>query len=359
MRQLGYVIREEKVLKGENYKNGMVKISNEGQRVQVGAPVFRYYSQDEENLISQIEELDEKIDEAIENEANPYSSDVKVLDGKIQKDVDQIYKANDLNKIAELKKNIEEAVTKKATITGEQSPAGSYVKKLINERAEYEYKLNSGTENIKTEVAGIVSYKVDGLEDILTPSDFSNINVETLKNLNIKVGQTIQESEESGKVINNFKFYIAAIIDKQKAPELEVGKEAKIRLSTQEELPCEIVYLKDDENNLEVVVFETSGYSQELINYRKLSFDIIWWSAEGLKIPNSALVTEGNLTYVIRNRAGYLDKILVEVLKKNESYCIVSKYDTDELKKLGFSQSEIIDMKNISIYDEILLNSNQ
>ena len=359
MKQLGFVIREETVLKGENYKNGMVKISNEGQRVQVGASIFRYYSQDEENLVSKIEELDEKIDEAIENETNAYSSDVKILDGKIQKDVDQIYKENDLNKISELKKKIEEEVTKKATITGEQSPAGSYVKKLINERAEYEYRLNSGTENIKTDVAGIVSYKVDGLEDVLTTKDFNNITAEALNNLNLKVGQTIQESEESGKIINNFKFYIAVILDKQKVPDLEIGKEVKIRLSTQEELPCEIAYVKDDGNNLTVVIFETNGYSQELIDYRKLSIDIIWWSAEGLKIPNSALVAEGDLNYVTRNRAGYLDKILVKVLKKNASYCIVSKYKTDELKDLGFSQSEIIDMKSLSIYDEILLNNNE
>ena len=353
---IGYIIREETVLKGENYKNGMVKICSEGQKVKVGASIFRYYNKDEENLVQKIQELDEKIDETMGNEINVFSSDIKVLDNKIQKDIELLYHENDLGKIAEIKKSIEESVTKKATIAGEQSPAGSYVKKLINERAEYEYKLNSGTEDVKTDVAGIVSYKIDGLENVLTPSEFKNITPKSLEELNLKVGRTIQENEESGKVINNFKFYIAIVLDDEKTSELTIGKSAKIRLSSQEELSCKIAYIGEPQDNSKVVIFETNGFSQELINYRKISIDIIWWSDGGLKIPNSALITENELTYVIRNRAGYLDKVLVKVLRKNDNYCIVGKYKTDELKNLGYSQSEIINMKSIALYDEILLN---
>ncbi len=84
--------------------------------------------------------------------------------------------------------------------------------------------------------------------------------------------------------------------------------------------------------------------------------DIIWWSDEGLKIPNSAIQKEGELSYVIRSRAGYTDKILVKVLRSNNSYSIVSKYKTEELKQLGFTQNEIINMKSISLYDEIIIN---
>ena len=36
----GYVIREETVVKGENYKNGMVTIKNEGERVSKNDTIF-------------------------------------------------------------------------------------------------------------------------------------------------------------------------------------------------------------------------------------------------------------------------------------------------------------------------------
>lgn len=342
-------------MQGENYKNGMVKIKAEGERVEVGAAIFRYYSQNEENLTKKIVELDEKIDEAMGNESNMFLSDIKVLDAKIEKNLEDIYTENDLLKIAEIRKNIEEASTKKARITGEQSPAGSYVKKLIDERAGYEYELNSGTENIKTELAGIVSYKVDGLEGVLSPNDFSNINKKSLENLKLKTGQTINESEESGKIINNFKFYIAAVLDSNEAKEAEVGERVKIRLTVGEELSCKVVHINEEEDGSRTIIFETNSYSKELINYRKLSIDIIWWSDEGLKIPNSAIENEGNLSYVTRNRAGYQDKILVKILRDNNSYSIVGRYTTDELKELGFSQSEIMSIKNIALYDEVLI----
>lgn len=353
---IGYIIREETVLQGNNYKNGMVRIIAEGERVQAGAPIFRYYSNNEENLINKIEELDVKINEAMSQENNIYPSDIKVLDNKIEEELTKIYKENDLAKIEEIKKEIEKAVSKKATITGEQSPAGSYVKKLINERASYEHELNSGTEDVKAKNAGLVSYKVDGLEEVLTPTDFSNLSSKVLNDLNLKTGQTIQTSEECGKVINNFKFYIATILESKKAKEVQVGDTAKIKLSSQEELSCKVNYIIDEDDGTRIIVFETSSYSEQLISYRKVSIDVVWWSDEGLKIPKSALIKEGELYYVTRNRAGYLDKILVKLLRQNENYAIVDSYDTDELKELGFSQSEIINMKTISIYDEILVN---
>lgn len=354
---IGYIIREETVLQGNNYKNGMVRIIAEGERAQAGASIFRYYSNNEENLINKIEELDVKINEAMSQENDIYSSDIKVLDSKIEEELTKIYKENDLAKIEEIKKEIEKAVSKKATITGEQSPSGSYVKKLIDERASYEYELNSGTEDVKTNIAGLVSYKVDGLEEVLTPTDFSNLSSKVLNDLNLKTGQTIQASEECGKVINNFKFYIATILESQKAKEVQLGDTAKIKLSSQEELSCKVNYIIEEDDGKRVIVFETSNYSEQLISYRKVSIDVVWWSDEGLKIPNSALIKEGELYYVTRNRAGYLDKILVKVLRQNENYAIVDSYDTDELKELGFSQSEIINMKTISIYDEILIDS--
>ena len=95
---------------------------------------------------------------------------------------------------------------------------------------------------------------------------------------------------------------------------------------------------------------------KELINYRKISFDLIWWDAQGLKVPNQAIVKENDLNYVVRKRAGYLNKMLVKVTKEGESYSIVEPYESEELKELGFSNEEIANYKKISLYDEIVLN---
>ena len=47
---IGYVIRDEKVAKGNNYENGMYQVKAEGEKVANGDPIFRYYGNNEEDL---------------------------------------------------------------------------------------------------------------------------------------------------------------------------------------------------------------------------------------------------------------------------------------------------------------------
>ena len=124
-------------------------------------------------------------------------------------------------------------------------------------------------------------------------------------------------------------------------------------------MSTEIVYVSKEENEDEVlIIFKLDQLPEDLIDYRKISFDIIWWSYSGLKVPNQAIAQNDEKNYVVRNRAGYLSKLLVKVLKQNDKYSIVTTYSTEELKKLGLSNSEINSYKKITIYDEILLNPN-
>lgn len=60
----GYIIRDEKKVQGNNYKNGIVQIKAEGEKCAKDENIFRYYSTGEDELIQKIQELDEKIDEA-------------------------------------------------------------------------------------------------------------------------------------------------------------------------------------------------------------------------------------------------------------------------------------------------------
>ena len=100
-----------------------------------------------------------------------------------------MYHINDLQKIKEYKKDLNTYLTKKAKIAGEQSPAGSYLKKLIQERSNYENQLNSGAEYIKATKAGVVSYRVDGLEEVLTTANISSLSKTVLEDIKIKTGQ--------------------------------------------------------------------------------------------------------------------------------------------------------------------------
>lgn len=357
---VGYIVRDEVVLKGENYKNGIEQIKSEGEKVAKGEAIFRYYTKNEDSLVKKIQELDAKIDEAMAEEEGLFTSDTKVLEEQIDAKVDELFGESDLTKIQENKQQILSNMTKKAQIAGELSPAGSYLKKLIDERKKYETQLNSGAEYLEAKRSGIVSYRVDGFEEVLTPDDFSKYNKEFLEDLKLTTGQIIPASSESGKIIDNYYCYIVSVLDSDYARDAEVGDDVKIRLPSGNEVDATIEY-KTEEKDDYVITFKLEQGVEELTNYRKASVGIIWWNASGLRVPNSALSYEerdGNqMAYVTRSRIGYEDKILVKILKSNEKYSIVTNYTSEELREMGYTSAEIQNMPSITIYDEILINN--
>ena len=353
---IGYIIRDEQVVKGNNYKNGMERIKNEGEKTAKGDSIYRYYSKNEDKLKEQISELDSKIQESLKGQTGIFSSDIKLLENQLDEKIALLSQTSDMSKITEYKKQISDLVSKKAKLSGESSAAGTYLKQLYNQRAKLENELNSGAEYIKAPSSGIVSYKVDGLEETLTPNNFSTINKEFLENLKLKTGQLIATNDECGKVIDSSKCYIATITSSEQSKKANVGDSVKIRLSNSKVIDAKISYVSQENEEETLIILEINKQISELANYRKISFDLIWWNSSGLKVPNQAIVESDGLSYVVRNRAGYLDKILVNVKRKNDKYSIVTSYSTDELKNLGFSSTDIQSMKTISIYDELILN---
>lgn len=357
---VGYLIRDEQVIQGQNYKNGMEQIKAEGEKVAKNEAAFRYYSKNEDSLKQKISELDTKIQDAMSQETGLFSSDMKLLENQIDEKVQELSKTTDVSKLTEYKKEINNLVTKKATIAGEKSPKGSYLSQLIAERKQYESQLNSGAEYVKAPVSGIVSYKVDGLESTLQPTTecFSTLSKSYLEGLNLKTGKMVATSEESGKIIDNTTCYIATISNSEEAKQAKTGDKVKVRLPNNSEISAEIAYIAQEDDDEYLLVIKIGKEIEELLNYRKISFDLIWWSASGLKVPNQAIIEQNNLNYVVKNRAGYLSKMLVNVKKQGEKYSIVDSYTTTQLKELGFSNEEINNYRKISLYDEILLNPN-
>ena len=350
---IGYIIREETVVKGQNYKNGMVKIKNEGEKVAKGDSVFRYYSSGEEELKNKIAELDVEIQSLMQNEKSSFPSDVKLLESQIEKELDSIYGVNNAQKIQEYKKNINSYITKKAKIS---SPSNSRLKELLSQREEYENRLTSDSENVNAPESGIVSYRVDGLESVLTTEDFTKFNKNFLQDLKLKTGQTVASNEEVGKIINNYQCYIVFNSNTNEAKNSKVGDTIKIRVQNSDTLKASVENIIDEDDESKTITVKITNDVEKLIAYRKISFDIIWWDAEGFRIPNEAIKEENGLSYVVRNRNGYYNKMLVKILKQNDEYCIVRQYKTEELEELGFTSSQIYSMRNIALYDEIVLN---
>lgn len=349
----GYILRNESIVEGNNSGNKLIQIKNEGEKVGKNEAIFRYAANDEDELNAKMQELDIKIQDALKKENTVFSSDIKLLDNQIENSLENIYEINSLQKVNEYKKNINSYITKKTQIAGGLSKGGTNLKDLINQRAVYEKQLSDSSEYIYATRSGTVSYRVDGLEEVLKTGDYNYLSTEFLDSLNLKTSQIIPNDSEKGKIIDNFKCCIACTMNSNEASKAKVGDVIKLRLPNSSEISTTIVFIRDEENGNRMFVFEIENEVQELVKYRKIVFDIIWWSDVGLRVPVSAIDEENGLTYVTRNKAGYEEKVFVKVKRKNNKYAIVDNYSNEELISLGYDLNNLSGKKSISLYDEI------
>ena len=287
--------------------------------------------------------------------------DIKVIENQIEEKLNNLNYLSNYQEIRESKDNIEELISKKINYIAELTD-NVEIKKYIQQRKEYENQLINGASYKTATMSGVVSYKVDGLEDKLKVNNFSELTDTFLESLDLKTGQIISSSNEYGKVIDNFKCYIAVVINSELAKQAKVGDKVTLRISTTEEDDAEIVQINEGSGN-RTIIFELNNMSQNLINYRKIAIDIIWWEKNGYKVPNKAIFTKNfngqDLNYIIRNKNGVQTEILVKIEKQNDKFSIISSYDSSELQELGIDEDYIKNYKKISNYDEIVLNTEE
>lgn len=186
-------------------------------------------------------------------------------------------------------------------------------------------------------------------------SDFNYLSSEYLEDLELKSGSLISINTECGKIINNFNCYIACSISTEKALSAKVGDNVKLRILTGDEINATINHIIDEKNN-RIIIFKIDKDVEKLVEYRKLDLDIIWWNYSGLKVSNSAIKEENDISYLEQNKTGYANKIYIKVLRQNEAYSIIQNYTDDELRALGIDEEYIKKRNQINVYDEILLH---
>lgn len=349
---VGYIIREEKVKKDEKYANGIYAIASEGERVAINDPIFRYYSDSEKEITTKINKLNFEIQELLEKEKGLLSADIKAIENQIESKIEELNTLNNYQEISEYKKNIDTLIGKKIGFVG-QVTENKEIKDLIKQREKLENQLKNGTEYQTAPISGIVSYRVDGIEEILSKDKLNGINEQYLNSLDLKTGQIVSASNECGKVIDNFKCYIAITMDSKEAMAAKVNDKVKLRIANEEEI-AKIIQI-NEESGKRTIIFQINKMSEYLMNHRKIELDVIWWDVNGLKVPNQALIQENGLYYVMRNKAGIQTKILVKLEKQVEKYSIISPYKDEELKELGYTSEWIRNYKKITNYDEVMI----
>ena len=350
----GYYVREEKVVNSDKNKNGMQQIVTEGQKVAANESIFRYYSESENDNKAKINEIDQKIQKLVEtSDIGLYNSDLRLIDSQMLDSLKNISTYNSIQNIKELKSAMKILENKKAEIVASSTTNDSEISKLISERKTLEKQRDADSTYIKAPISGILSYRIDGLEEQLKFADINNYNNEYLENLNLDTGKIIPTSSTEGKIVNNFECYVITNASSEEAKKAKVRDKVQITLPTGRTVDARVANIIEEQNGSRTIAIKFSDNIDEVTSYRKVSFDVIWWNSTGYKVKNSGIIEENNLNYVIRNRQGHLKKVLVKIKKQTDTYSIVKNYSASELKELNYDKKALT---SLMLNDEVLLN---
>lgn len=350
-------VRKEEVLGENGTKKRIEKIKEEGSRVAKGEDVFRYYSEDKQNIIKQIDDINTEINKYIQSQKiNLNSPNNEVINKYIRDVINNMTNTTSQAKNKEMTKDIINKLQEKAK-DGELFKYDENIKRLNKEKSDLESKLTLDTKMVTAPFAGMVSYKIDGFENKLKVDTIEQFNSENLKKLNIKNNIQIPKSETNGKVVDNFEMYILAETNNKEASIKKVGDYIKIRVQGNV-INAEIIKLpNDDRKNDKVIILKITENVEKLIDNRSMQVDLIWWEKEGLKVSNKAIEEEKGFHFIIKNKWTYREKIIVKIVKKTEEFSLVENYTSEELKELGIDITKV--RPNVQDGDEIVIISDK
>lgn len=147
--------------------------------------------------------------------------------------------------------------------------------------------------------AGIVSYRIDGLENTLQPSERNQLTYEQFNKVRGKIdaieqGQRVNVGQPLFKIIDNFKFYLAVLLPQKKLANYEAGEQIEIILTQLEDVrsfkgEVDRIIADKPEN---IMIIELTKFVPQIIDLRKTTVRVVKERYHGLVVPCSALTKD-------------------------------------------------------------------
>lgn len=212
-------------------------------------------------------------------------------------------------------------------------------------------------------MAGIITYKIDGLEDVYKFEDVMNLTPSSTKEQDYALSDKSQSdkvAKDEGiyKIIRNFEYYIAATVDNEKAKLFEENKYVKVRVlsdGSEHEVWGYIEKINyGSESSVLILYFDDFFY--KIYDKRYVNLQIITDIHEGLKISSAALTKKDGLDGVYVEDASNIIKFFpVEILGQNGDVTIVSngEYAGENERRIIYINDK--NYSTIKTFDKVIL----
>ena len=364
---VAYVVREEQLIDISNNEGEIQTKIFDNNRAKKGDVIAYFVQEKSEEQTAELKDIDSKIQELMKDVQLEYIQDIKNVENNLEsnlysliEDKKNIYDLN--NK----KKGIDELLEKKVKLIAESSSKGSELKQLVNQRIALEKEISKNKVGIKTDKAGLISYRVDGYENTFTPNAFSMITTDTLKSVKYSTDQLIPISSNQVKIINNFYAYLIVVSKSEESKALKLNDTVRYTIDNNfNNLSKATVDYIINEDDTRYIFIKTTDNIEKLAQYRKLSVKIVWWNYQGIKISKQAIFKDNIVSVdgknleldavLVQNVNGYSRKVWIKLENQVGDDAIVDNYEDSELESLGVPKNEINGRKILNLYDKVLM----
>jgi len=304
----GFLIRSELVLTDSG--DSILPIVNEGEKVASGQAVaVEHLSREALETASEIRALRMKIAKLEAPgggaEATRQSS-VMALSAAVH--------SGDLSRLDELSLNIEAYIFMEST-----TPEAEL--SFLQARLEVLERRSAGMRTVYAPVSGVFSQVVDGFEHI-APGALTGIIPSALSELFLSPSRT----GGVGKLVTEFKWYYAAIMDVSDARRLSVGRQITVQFSGaySEGVQMLVENISRREDDQCVVLFSSDRSVHDIASLRDLRAEVVFDVTSGIRVPKEAIHLDDDGTLFVYLQTGArAERVDVEILQEyGDSYIV-------------------------------------
>ncbi|KPU28299.1 hypothetical protein TR13x_02895 [Caloranaerobacter sp. TR13] len=368
----GIIFKDEVVYRATT--NGKIIFTqNEGEKVGLGTLIGQVVSSDNANKIAEeLNVINERIKE-LNNKLKTheiFSNDIEKNQIFIDEKIDILRKnilEGDFTKINQVTRELKSDLDKRSNLFGNNSLIANDLDKLYEMRKNLQDRLKNAKANYYSKNCGIVSYTIDGLEEIYNLKSLSNFTPDKFRIIERNIHKVNNDwevtlGEPIFKITDNYKWYLVVkLMSESSIDRLNEGKDVYIKFIEKNEKIKGKVYKVNKGSNEHIVIFEFDSYLYKFYNERYADVEIITDTYYGLKIPKSAVIKKDGIDGVyIKDISNIVKFKPVKIIGQNDKYIIVdegSKIKAGDRGKIEININGNYEKRyTISVFDEVFVN---
>ena len=311
----GYIVRTETVLTDAG--GAVLPSVGEGEKVASGQVVaVEYKTREALEAASEIRSLKLRI-------AQLKSTDVSAFDAGGSKCVMELSAAvrrGDLSRLEELSLMVDTYI-----FANHSSPESELA--LLQTQLESLESRTEGIGTIVTDASGTFSQIVDGFENV-SPSELSGLSPTRL----VELFSSKSGVYGVGKLVTEFKWYYAAIMDFTDTTRISAGKQVPVQFSGayNETVEMKVESIGKPEDGSCVVLFSSDRGIHEVAPLRYMRAEIITGVVSGIRVPKEAIHLDDKAKTLIYLQTGArAERVYVEILYEvDDVYLVRSGMET-------------------------------